>query len=305
MALAIPIALHLFELRQPKRVAFTNVEFLREVKLVTARQRKVKHLLVLLSRIGLIISLVLLFAQPFIPAPLSAALPRNAVQVAVDVTPSMQAGVEAEQSAFELAVEQARELPAAYPASSRFKLLNNSSYSVAGAAFRSAVDQLQISGEASSMAAALAKTNSAGRNQQLFLFSDFQKSGFPRSQLQKLDSTTQVFLVPVAGVATHNVYVDSVLLNDAFVRSGTDVTLQIRVRNGGKTTAENSQVKLFVGDRQAGAFRVTVPANGQATLAARVQLTGNATQECRVEVEDYPVTFDNTFYFTLTPSPGF
>ncbi|WP_231403219.1 COG1361 family protein [Hymenobacter guriensis] len=118
-----------------------------------------------------------------------------------------------------------------------------------------------------------------------------------------LDSTTQVFLVPVAGVATHNVYVDSVLLNDAFVRSGTDVALQIRVRNGGKTAAENSQVKLFVGDRQVGAFRVTVPANGQATLAARVQLTGNATQECRVEVEDYPVTFDNTFYFTLTPSP--
>jgi hypothetical protein len=43
---AIPVLIHLFELRRPKRVLFTNVGFIREVRLVTARQRKIKHLLI-------------------------------------------------------------------------------------------------------------------------------------------------------------------------------------------------------------------------------------------------------------------
>lgn len=302
LAVALPIVLHLFELRQPKRVAFTNVEFLREVKLVTARQRKVKHLLVLLTRIGLICSLVLLFAQPFIPAPLATVLPSDAIRVVVDTTPSMQTGPADAQTSFEKAIEEARQLPTAYPAEARFQLINSSSYSVSGTAFRSAVDQLQLTGAGRPVSSALAR-ESATANQQLFVFSDFQKNDFSRQQLQETDSSTQVFLVPVAGENTQNIYVDSVLLDDAFIRRGTDLTLRIRLRNGGNAAVDKCQVKLLIGNRQAAAFRVSVPANGQETVAARVQLTDARTQLCRVEVDDYPVTFDNTFFFTLTPSP--
>ncbi|QIX60606.1 hypothetical protein HER32_05155 [Hymenobacter sp. BT18] len=302
LAVVLPIALHLFELRQPKRVAFTNVEFLREVKLVTARQRKVKHLLVLFTRIGLIGSLVLLFAQPFIPAPLTTILPNEAIRVVVDTTPSMQAGPADAQTAFEKGVEEARQLPTAYPTAARFQLLNSSRYSVSGTAFRSAVDQLQLTGSSRSVASALVQDGGT-TNQQLFIFSDFQKNDYSREQLQNIDSATQVFLIPVAGASTHNIYVDSVWLDDAFIRSGTDMTLRIRLRNGGNMAAENTQVKLLLDNRQAAAFRVPVPANGQETVTARVQVTGTRAHLCRVEVEDYPVTFDNTFYFTLTPSP--
>jgi hypothetical protein len=137
----------------------------------------------------------------------------------------------------------------------------------------------------------------------VFVFSDFQKSAFPKLSIHKWDSTKQIFLVPLAGAETRNVFVDSVWLDDAFVRNNTDVILHLRLRNGGSAPVENCQVKLFIGERQATAFNVNVPTTVPTTMTARVRLTGEQLQPCRVELEDYPVTFDNTYYFSLQPSP--
>ena len=66
IAIAIPIIVHLLQLRRPQRVVFTNNSFIREVELVAVRQRKVHQLLILLSRILLISALVVAFSQPFV-----------------------------------------------------------------------------------------------------------------------------------------------------------------------------------------------------------------------------------------------
>src|ERR1041385_8054555 len=66
-ALAIPVIVHLFNFRRYKTVYFSNVRFLREVKEETASRSKLKHLLVLASRILALAFLVFAFAQPYIP----------------------------------------------------------------------------------------------------------------------------------------------------------------------------------------------------------------------------------------------
>src|ERR1041384_2944175 len=67
LALAIPIIIHLFNFRKFKRVYFTNVRFLKEVKQDTKAKNKLKNLLILCSRLLAILFLVLAFAQPYIP----------------------------------------------------------------------------------------------------------------------------------------------------------------------------------------------------------------------------------------------
>jgi len=67
LALAIPIIIHLFYFRRFKKVYFTNVKFLKEVKEETSARRKIRNLLVLLSRLLALAFLVFAFAQPFIP----------------------------------------------------------------------------------------------------------------------------------------------------------------------------------------------------------------------------------------------
>ncbi|MCB0577098.1 MAG: BatA domain-containing protein, partial [Saprospiraceae bacterium] len=65
--LAIPVIIHLFYFRRFKRVYFTNVRFLKEVKEETSNRQKLRNLLVLLMRCLAIAAMVLAFAQPFIP----------------------------------------------------------------------------------------------------------------------------------------------------------------------------------------------------------------------------------------------
>jgi len=51
LALAIPIIIHLFFFRRFKKVYFTNVRFLKEIKEETSARQRLKNLLVLLMRL--------------------------------------------------------------------------------------------------------------------------------------------------------------------------------------------------------------------------------------------------------------
>ena len=65
--LVIPILIHLFQLRRFQKVQFTNVKFLKSIKLQTRKSSQLKKWLTLLSRLLLLTSVIIAFAQPFIP----------------------------------------------------------------------------------------------------------------------------------------------------------------------------------------------------------------------------------------------
>ena len=109
-------------------------------------------------------------------------------------------------------------------------------------------------------------------------------------------------LVPLVGQQVGNVYVDSVWLDDAFVRIKSNVGLHIRLRNGGGLPVADCPVKVFLGARQAATFRVSVGAGESADSEVQVQLTDNKLALGKVMLEDAPITFDNTYYFTLQPA---
>src|SRR5439155_13460167 len=66
-ALTIPVIIHLFNFRKFRKIYFTNVRFLKEIKQDTQSRSRLKHLLILISRILAVTFLVLAFAQPYIP----------------------------------------------------------------------------------------------------------------------------------------------------------------------------------------------------------------------------------------------
>ena len=67
LALAITIIVHLFNFRRAKKIYFSNVAFLGNVKESSSSKLKIKYLLVLLSRLLVVSFLVMAFAQPFLP----------------------------------------------------------------------------------------------------------------------------------------------------------------------------------------------------------------------------------------------
>jgi len=64
--LLIPILIHLFYLQKFRKVAFTNVKFLKEIELETRKSSKLKKLLILLTRLLALSAIIIAFSQPYI-----------------------------------------------------------------------------------------------------------------------------------------------------------------------------------------------------------------------------------------------
>ena len=66
-AVAIPIIIHLFNFRKFKKVFYSDISLLKELKIETKSRARLKHWLILACRILAIGFLVCAFAQPYIP----------------------------------------------------------------------------------------------------------------------------------------------------------------------------------------------------------------------------------------------
>lgn len=297
-AIAIPIIIHLLQLRKPKRLLFTNNAFIRQVEMVTVRHRRVQHLLVLLARVGAICALVLMFCQPFISPENEAAVANRELAVVLDNSFSMQVRGTTQTSLFQEAVTDARSFKEEDRLAGGMKLLNSGRRRNVGSAYDAELDGLKLSSRGN-VVKTLRNTEGEG---QLYVLSDFQKSGFEPNYFAALNSVQQVVLMPLKGEPTANIYVDSVWVEDAFVRLKTNTGLHIRVRNGGGAELKDCPVKVFLGSRQVAAFRVSLAAGQMATSVVQVQLESGAVALGRVVTEDAPVVFDNTYFFTLQPA---
>jgi hypothetical protein len=305
LSIGLPVLIHLLQLRRPQRVLFTNIGFIRQVDLVTVRQRKLQHLLVLLARVLGVVALVLMFCQPFIPAEKGAAtLVTNGVDVMVDSSPSMQVRGQMTGNVFSEAVDNAREIARAFPSSARFRLINEGKTNLTEAAYQQKLDGLKVSAQRNELGkiAGIDGSQEGSAYRPLYVFSDFQKSEFKTATLAGLGQQREIILVPLLGKASGNVYVDSVWLDDAFVRVRTNVGLHVRLRNGGIILVNDCPVKVFLGQHQVAAFRVSVEPGQMTTSVVQVQVADEKLALGRVVTEDVPVTFDNTYYFTLQPA---
>ena len=309
-AIGIPIIIHLVELRRAKKVFFTNVAFIREVKNITASHRRLKQFLILMCRIGFIIFLVLCFAQPFLPTANSISRNTNESKIFIDNSFSMQNEPDIPGSTLlELALSHCKKVIQAVGNNGRFGYFDHSGFSsvyndytspklldkLDGVAFSSASKSF------SSVLAGLASSADAPYN--ALVYSDFQKKAFQSSDFKNLDKNQNFYFVHLKGTAEHNVFVDSLVLEDEFIRVNQTNKLRVRLRNSGNNNIQNCNVKFFIGAQQVSALSVNIAAKETASFVLNFRLDNKELQPCRLVIQDFPVEFDNTYYFTLQASP--
>jgi hypothetical protein len=217
-AIAIPVIIHLVELRKPQRVLFTNVAFIRQVEKITSNQRRLKHWLILLSRILFLIFLVLVFCQPFIPATDTGFNKSGKINVYLDNSGSMQNTAEkGGVNLLEKAIDETITISNSFPEQAEIHLLDNAFK--AGQRFNkrnvaNALHAVSFSPAERNTGVILSRLeqNDSRGNSQIFWFSDFQKSSFDPIFLSKNDSVSQINLVKLTPEAANNVFIDSVSL---------------------------------------------------------------------------------------------
>jgi hypothetical protein len=311
--ITIPIIVHLFNFRKFKVVYFTNVSFLKELKEETNARSKLKHLLVLISRILAISFLVLAFAQPFIPrAEGNKGFTGNAISVFVDNSFSMEA-IGTKGSRLEEASTIARDIVKSYKPSDRFQLLTcdfdpSHQRLVSREEFLTALDQIEASPVSRTISEILSRQkdvlNTGGTvNKVAIQISDFQKSTTDLVDI-KSDSSIAVTLIPVGTADADNISVDSCWLASPVVQTGQAVEFSARIRNHGAVDVSSVPVKFVANGSPKSATSVDVVANGFKDITFTFNPADTGWYQCMVALEDNAVLFDDQYFFSLHVEPS-
>jgi len=309
-AIAIPVIIHLFNFRRFKKVFFTNVRFIRKLKQETKKRSELRHLIILALRILAIASLVMAFAQPYIPfkpgqAPIAA---RNAVSIFVDNSFSMEATGK-NGTLLDEAVQKAREIAAAYKGSDDFHLLTNDFEGrhqrlVTREEFFTMLEEIKPSPstrntkEIITRQGDILKTSPSSRHTS-FIVSDFQRSAYSVMPAQP-DSSLQVFLVPLIPNSSGNIYIDSCWFDLPLQQAGQTAVLNSRIWNKSGTDMEKIPVKLEINGQQKALSSVDLKAGASAELKMPFTNHKAGIHQGVLQVQDFPVVYDDKFYFSYT-----
>lgn len=307
-AIAIPVIIHLFNFRKFKTVYFSNVRFLKEVKQETQAKSKLKHLLVLAARILFITFLVFAFAQPFIPVENRKVIAGDkAVSIFIDNSFSMDA-INKNGTLLDEAKKRAMEIVAAYKPADRFQLLTNDFEGkhqrlVNKEEFAEWLDEVKISPVTRSLSEITSRAfdvlqQSGSKSKTAFILSDFQKSVSNIEQI-KNDTGIAVNMIPLTAAEKSNVYIDTCWFETPVRQYNQVEKLHVKIRNISEKELENNSIKLFINNIQKTPASFNAEKNAEAEVILSFASKESGVQHCRIELNDYPVTFDDKFYFSF------
>ncbi len=309
LALAIPIIIHLFYFRRFKKVYFTNVKFLKEVKEETSSRSKLKHLLVLLSRLLALAALVLAFAQPFIPQKdAEIKKGKKAVSLFIDNSFSMSS-MSQDVPLLEKARQRAEEIVNAYSVEDEFQILTNDFEGrhqrlVSKEDALSLIEEIKITPSVKDLARTInrqkqALNTSESDHKSSYIISDFQKNITNLTDKEIADTTIELTLIPLQSVQKRNVSVDSCWFEAPVQMLNQTNPLIVKVRNLSDEDMEDVRLNLTLDGQVKPLGNLSVKARSAAYDTVNVTILKTGWHEANLSITDFPVQFDDNYYFTF------
>lgn len=307
LAIAVPIVIHLFNFRKFKKLYFSNVQFLRAVQEQNSSKEKLKHLLVLCSRVLAVIFLVLAFARPFIPSlgEKNQIAGRKLISIYIDNSYSMET-LNKEGNLLEEAKRKAKEIAGAYGMTDQFKLLTNDfegrhQRPVNREELISMLDDVKISATGRSLQQVINRLEtdiSANRNEVAYLLSDFQK-GFVGTQLIQTNPELSFSFIKLNANSLPNISVDSVWSLSPVHLPNQAEKFVVQLHNYGDEDAADVPVKLRINNQQKAISSVKIAAGKTLKDTLSFSGIGAGWQNGVLSIKDFPLTFDDELNFTF------
>ncbi len=314
-AVLIPLIIHLFNFRLYKTVYFSNIAFLKNVKQETKSKSELKHLLILISRMLMIAALVVAFAQPYIPIAESVKMTENEI-VALYIDNSFSMDAESKYgNLFEVGKNKAYEIVNSYAAGTKFLLLTNEfslkhRHLISREQFIDYLEEIEISPQVKTISEVFEQCNKIvaessfsadNTNLTFFILSDFQKSTCQFADF-KNDSNSAVFLVPLATQKTNNLFIDSCWFDTPGRKMGVAETFFTRIVNKSDENYIDIPLKLYINDSLKAMGSFNIEANAYQTVELKFTNTESGILHGKLDISDYPVTYDNSFFFSYQVS---
>jgi hypothetical protein len=318
LAASIPVLIHLLNLRKLKKIEFSTLSFLKELRKNKIRKIKLKQWLLLALRVAVILFLVFAFARPALEGlaigGTTSAAKTSAVFV-VDDTFSMSV-VDGRGSYINQAKETINDLmnqlqegdDAAIVLVSGsgedVKLSNNLQ------ALRKEADNLKAAYTSGNIHSALIKAGnllaeSNNFNKEIYVLSDFQKGSIADEKNvsdlgELLNDKIKLYAFNYSGKEVFNVGISELKLNTQIFEKNKPVSFRVTVKNYSKNSAwNNGVVSLFINGERSAQQSVTLPAGESASLDLEAVIKKAGPADIFAEIEDDDILQDNRRYISL------
>ena len=313
-AAAIPIILHLLNLRKTRVIEFSTLTFLKELQRSKIRKLKLKQWLLLALRTLIIVFVVLAFTRPalrsnfgFLPGTTA----KSSVVIVFDNSYSMLAADEhgpllkqARQKAVELVTllkpgDDAALILTTTPSA-------GNELTAALNAVRGEIEDVSVSYAHGDYAAALAAASallsgSSNFNKEVYVITDRQRSQFTiagGAAVQRIfDPSVKVFVLPVGDAEGGNTAVTAVEVKNSIFESGKPVDVSATVRNASDAPLTDAIVSVFLGGERVAQKTVDVAAGGSQQVEFSVVTDRRGWVPGFIELEDDRLPEDNRRYF--------
>ena len=293
--LIIPVIIHLFQLQRFRKVAFTNVKFLKNIELQTRKSSQLKKWLILTTRLLLFSSLIIAFSQPYF-SNLKTDTKHKSI-IYLDNSLSMQAkGSNGEllKDAAENIIENSNLL------NGKITLLTNDNIykDIELNELKNVLLNLNYFPISPDLETILFKINHEidTENNNLnnaLLITDFQQNTF-----SKLNDFTNVnfpiLLIKEAPINNNNIFIDSIYISN---KTATKITLKTIVNNT-NIDKKNVSISLYNNSVLIGKSTIDISKNIQSETEFTFPIQDNFNGI--LKIEDNNLLFDNVYYFTIS-----
>jgi len=303
-AIAIPILIHLFNLRKHKVVYFSNIIFLKNIQSKNKKRNTLKQLLILISRILAISAIIFAFAKPYIQNNSQNTSTNNTV-IYVDNSFSMD-NISEKGRLLDLAKENALEIVNSSSNTNKFWILTNNfsateNYPKNKKEAKEFILNIKSSFETKNTTNIIEKIKSICKeNNTLYIVSDLQKSSTNLNSIQNLDSNQHIIVIPLAANLNSNISIDSCYLNSPINTKENTIKISAIITNRSEEKNEEVILNLSINNSHKNQQNISLLGKESKTVTLNFTSENKLINNGIISIEDHPITYDNNLFFSYT-----
>lgn len=310
LVLIVPILIHLFNLRKYKHVLYPNTRFLQQLQIASKKSAQLQKKWLLLTRLLFLAALILAFAKPYIGNNINANKSKRIQVIYIDNSLSMLAK-NGQETLLQQEKNKAIQLIESSDKDARFLIWNNDKMMAMQALDKKLAKEEVTSIKPSSFVVDVNKIvinllasqeNEPNELWSVYLFSDFQKSTFlAKNHLQEIKNT-QFNLIPFQAKNLTNLSIDTAYFVDNNQIDNQENKLIVRVKKSGDLDEKNSSnLRVQIGQQTKAVAKIST-FNAQQIWSDTLTVSlATGWQKVELTLNDYPLTFDDTFRMTIQP----
>ena len=293
--LIIPILVHLFQLQKFKKIAFTNVAFLKKISLETRKSSQLKKWLILSTRLLGLIALLFVFSQPYFSDRKAEEKNHNFIYLdnSMSLNTNGRKGNELKIAAQEIIKNSGN--------FDSYTLLTNDQIfeNIEKNELTDALKNINFSTKPSDLLQKIIEIESKNINKtktsnQIILISDFQN--FKKNKNKEFTNVNSAFsLVKLNQNQKNNVSLDSLFITN---NNSDETSISVVIKNQGNAK-NNIPIALYNNNQLISKRSFSIEKDKSKNINFSIPKTTNFKGKIQITFNDI-FLFDNTFLFTIS-----